>query len=246
MRIITWNCNMAFRKKANIILAHKPDILIIPECEHPDKLKFNTDTPKPSDTVWFGTNQHKGLGIFSYSSFKFKLLDVHDPELRIIIPIAVTGGQFDFTLYAIWANNPTDPDGQYITQVWKAIHHYDRLLTNRRTMLIGDFNSNTIWDKPRREGNHSTVVERLAEKGIHSIYHKHFKQAQGKEKHPTLYMYRHKDKPYHIDYCFASEDIAARLQSVEIGEYDFWIKYSDHVPVIVTFNQESKRKLRKC
>ena len=27
MKIITWNCNMAFRKKAHIILALKPDIL---------------------------------------------------------------------------------------------------------------------------------------------------------------------------------------------------------------------------
>jgi hypothetical protein len=40
MKIITWNCNMAFRKKADLILAHKPDILIVPECEHPDKLNL--------------------------------------------------------------------------------------------------------------------------------------------------------------------------------------------------------------
>ena len=30
MKIITWNCNMAFRKKAALILKHKPDILIVP------------------------------------------------------------------------------------------------------------------------------------------------------------------------------------------------------------------------
>lgn len=43
---------MAFRKKADFILTHKPDILIVPECEHPDKLKFNTDIPKPTDILW--------------------------------------------------------------------------------------------------------------------------------------------------------------------------------------------------
>ncbi len=37
MKIITWNCNMAFRKKTDFILAHKPDILLVPECEHPGK-----------------------------------------------------------------------------------------------------------------------------------------------------------------------------------------------------------------
>src|SRR5882724_10346082 len=235
MRIITWNCNMAFRKKAGIILNYKPDILIVPECEHPDKLKFNTDTPKPTDILWFGANKNKGLGIFSYSDFKFKLLKKHDPELKMIVPVAVTG-PFNFTLYAIWANNPTDPDGQYVTQVWKAIHHYNRLLTNRESILIGDFNSNTIWDKPRRKGNHSTVVEHLEKKGIHSVYHRYFKQVQGKEQHPTLYMYRKKDKAYHIDYCFVSEPIANKLKSVEVGDYDSWIKYSDHVPVIITFD----------
>ncbi len=60
---------MAFRKKAHLILAHKPDILIVPECEHPDKLIFFVDTPKPTQTLWFGKNLNKGFGIFSYSKF---------------------------------------------------------------------------------------------------------------------------------------------------------------------------------
>jgi exodeoxyribonuclease III len=236
MKIITWNCNMAFRKKADFILAHQPDILIVPECEHPDKLKFNANTPTPTDMLWFGTNQNKGLGIFSYSSFRFKLLRNHNPALKMIIPIAVTGGQFNFTLYAIWANNPGDPDGQYVEQVWKAIHQYDKKLKNKQTLLIGDFNSNTIWDRKYRAGNHTNVVKRLAEKGIFSCYHLHHKQEQGKEEHPTFYLYKHKDKPYHIDYCFASTDMTDKIQSVEIGDYDLWKPFSDHVPVMVTFN----------
>ena len=237
MKIITWNCNMAFRKKADLILTHNPDILIIPECEHPDKLVFSVDTPRPRDILWFGKNRNKGLAIFSYSNFKFKILDIHNEDFKMIIPIAVTGGHLNFNLFAIWAYNPTDKDGKYITQVWKAINHYDSLLTNNPTILIGDFNSNTIWDSnnlPKR--NHSSVVKALEDKGIYSTYHLLHMQTQGKEEHPTLYMYRHKDKPYHIDYCFVSSDIAEKLQSVEIGDYDFWIKYSDHVPVIVTFD----------
>jgi exodeoxyribonuclease III len=109
-------------------------------------------------------------------------------------------------------------------------------MTNKGTLLIGDFNSNTIWDRPRRAGNHSNVVRLLEDKGIFSAYHLHYKQAQGAEKHPTLYMYRHKDKPYHIDYCFVSADLAEKLSSVEIGTHRRWAKYSDHVPVVVTFD----------
>ena len=237
MKIITWNCNMAFRKKADLILAYKPDILIVPECEHPDKLIFKDDTQRPTDSLWFGKNLNKGLGIFSYSDFRFEVLKAHNEDLKMIIPIAVSGKRLNFNLFAIWANNPKDPDGQYITQVWKAIHHYDTELTNRQTILIGDFNSNSIWDRPRREGNHSTVVQKLEMKGIYSAYHKHFNQQQGKEQHPTLYMYRQKDKPYHIDYCFASKEMIKHLKSVEVGDFEFWNKYSDHVPVIVTFKK---------
>ena len=227
---------MAFRKKAVHILAYKPDILIVPECEHPDKLKFNDDVPKPTDILWFGENKNKGLGIFSYSEFRFKLIKTHNPELKMIIPIALTGNNYKFNLFAVWANNPSDPDGHYVEQVWKAIHHYDKKLSKKNTILIGDFNSNTIWDRKYRVGNHSHVVDRLQKKGIASCYHLYHKQVQGKEAQPTYYLYRHKNKPYHLDYCFVSADLASKIQSVEIGDHDFWTKYSDHVPVMVTFN----------
>lgn len=235
MKIITWNCNMAFRKKAAFILARQPDILIVPECEHPDKLIFNSDTPVPTDMRWFGANQHKGLGIFSYSKFRFKVLRNHNPELKMIVPIAVSGGHFNFTMFAVWANNPLDPDGQYVEQVWKALHHYHKKLKRKQTLLVGDFNSNTIWDRKYRTGNHSDVVSHLEKKGIRSCYHVQHNQVQGKEQDPTFYLYRHKDKPYHLDYCFASDDMTSHIHSVEIGDHESWSRYSDHVPLMVTF-----------
>ncbi len=227
---------MAFRKKADFILTHQPDILVIPECEHPDRLKFKKEMPLPTDIYWHGTNLNKGLGVLSYSNYKFKLLHIHNPALCNILPLLVTGGIVDFILFAVWANNPQDKDGQYITQVWKAIHQYDQLIKEDYTILTGDFNSNTIWDKPRRAGNHTTVVERLKQKKIYSTYHQFYGQEQGKEKHPTLFMYRHQDKPYHIDYCFASIDFMNKLNNVEVGTYEDWTKFSDHVPLIVTFD----------
>lgn len=227
---------MAFRKKANLIEDLKPDIAIIPECENPDKLFSTTKLNKPTDFLWFGHNPNKGLGIFSYTDFKFNLLKKHNASFKTIIPLSVSNKHYNFKLLAIWANNPGDKDGQYITQVWKAINHYNNII-GKKTILIGDFNSNTIWDKPKRTGNHSDVVKHLEEKKIHSTYHYYFDHEQGHEKHPTLYMYRHKDKPYHIDYCFASQDILKHLKSVEIGEFNSWTKFSDHVPVITSFKK---------
>lgn len=236
LKIITWNCNMAFRKKAEFILIQNPDIVVVPECESPEKLNFNKNTSLPTDIFWYGTNPHKGVGVFSYGDHKFKLHKMHNPDFKYVLPLKVTGGPCDFILFAIWANNPQDKDGQYVTQVWKAIKYYKTLLQNNKTILAGDFNSNTIWDRPKREGNHSTVVAYLEEKKIFSTYHEFYKQIQGKEAHPTLYMYRHQDKPYHLDYCFASADFMNKLVNVEVGSYNDWSKYSDHKPISVTFD----------
>ena len=236
MKIIAWNCNMAFRKKAAFVLLHQPDIVVVPECEQLEKLQFTAGTPLPTDILWYGENPHKGLGVFSYSKYKFKLLDCHNPAFKNILPIAVTGGKQEFILFAVWANNPGDQDGPYVTQVWKAIHYYDILLSGKKIILAGDFNSNTIWDRPKRAGNHSTVVNKLLAKKISSTYHCFHKQVQGKEMHPTQFMYRHQDKPYHLDYCFASAWFIKKLINVEIGAYKDWTALSDHKPLIVTFD----------
>jgi len=49
-----------------------------------------------------------------------------------------------------------------------------------------------MWDSKDKYGSHSDLVEMLAIKNIHSTYHKYLKQEQGKEMHPTFYLYRNK------------------------------------------------------
>ena len=128
---------MVYRRKANLLLAQKPDIVVVPECEHPDKLKFENGTPVPGDVFWFGKNQHKGLGVFSYSNFKFELNDLHRQDFRTILPLTATNRKKRFNLFAVWANNPADKSFQYVGQVWKAINFYTDLLKNKK--------NNTGW-----------------------------------------------------------------------------------------------------
>lgn len=49
-------------------------------------------------------------------------------------------------------------------------------------------------------------------------------------------MYRKKEKPYHIDYCFVSEDLLDKVKEVEIGTYEKWTAHSDHSPLYIKFD----------
>ena len=235
MKLITWNCQGAFRRKADQILSYKPDIIVVPESEHPDRIDFSLTT-QPHDFYWYGDNIHKGIGIYSFSEYKFELLPNFNSEFRYILPFRVTGNGNSFILFAIWAmSNKENYEARYIAQIWLAINHYKDLL-GESLIMIGDFNSNKMWDLKKRIGNHSHVVQKLADNNIHSIYHQRFKFEQGKEEHPTFFLQRKKEKPYHIDYCFASADFCAKVQNIEIGIYEKWIAHSDHMPFIIDIN----------
>jgi exodeoxyribonuclease-3 len=233
MKLITWNCQGAFRRKIDRILLEHPDVLVVQECEHPTKMDTASALQKQSDVLWFGDSEHKGLGIFSFGSYKLELLSQYNEDIKIVIPISVTGKECNFILLAIWANNHNDPDGQYIEQVWKAANYYEKLMGSEKLVLIGDFNSNKIWDKFHRKGSHSAVVEKLAKYNIYSAYHEYFAQAQGSEEHPTFFLQRNEKKPYHIDYCFLSAFFYKKVESVTIGKYSNWIALSDHMPLII-------------
>ena len=55
----------------------------------------------------------------------------------------------------------------------------------------------------------------------------------GKEIIPTHYHQHNKEKPFHIDFCFLSKKLLEKITKVEVGKYEDWIKYSDHVPMII-------------
>ena len=53
MKIVTWNCKGAYRKKHSILIkSFDPDIWIIQECEHPDKFKKEKGVIPPKDIAW--------------------------------------------------------------------------------------------------------------------------------------------------------------------------------------------------
>lgn len=224
---------MAFRKKAASIIELNPDILVVPECENREKLLLPKWEKQPESILWTGLNPNKGLGVFTFNNYKIIQEEYYADDIKYVVPVKVKAPNSIFSLLAIWANNPKDKDGCYVEQVWKGIQLYNKLIKKTKTIIAGDFNSNKIWDSQHRKWSHTSVVNELGKKGITSAYHSHFQEEHGLEKVNTLYLHRHTNKPYHIDYCFLSSDLTQKLKSVSVGNFDTWIKHSDHMPLII-------------
>jgi len=194
--------------------------------------------------LWFGDNRKKGIGIFSHSDFELELHEEYNPLFKYVIPIKVKG-PLEFNLIAIWAmNDLQEVRKRYIGQVYSAITHYKALL-DEPTVIMGDFNWNVIWDaKPDYPlyGTLTDIIKILEGKKIRSVYHEFYNEAFGKETKSSLFMYHRKNRPYHVDYCFASTDF--EVVSVEVGNFDDWIGKSDHMPIIVTFDEDKKEANR--
>ena len=201
MRLLTWNCQGAFRKKAQHLAPLQPTLAIIQECECPAKLRFAKECPLPTDFLWQGENLDKGVGVFGYGDLRFTLDERYDPAFRHCIPIRVHGEQ-DLHLLAVWAMGHKQKARSYIGQVYHAVLHYADFIRERSTVVIGDFNSNAIWDRERTISKHSAVVKALAEANMTSAYHAHLGETPGRENQHTYFHVRSPHRGYHLDYCF--------------------------------------------
>lgn len=240
MKIITWNCKMKFREEYKLIFPMSPDIIIIQECEDLRNIHFDLFSKTPSDLYWIGTNPSKGLGVITFNDYKISLYEGYDDSFKYILPLLITKKSINYNLIGVWTQlvgRGTKDHINYIRQFKMSLDHYDSFIKNKNTIIIGDFNSNLIWENPYRiDKDHKHVIEELKKKGIKSSYHYFFSEKQGEETRPTFYYHHKKEKPFHIDFCFLSKNLTDKLNTVEIGKYEDWIKYSDHVPMIITLD----------
>ena len=156
MRIVTWNCQMALHQKIDSLLSLNADVAVIPECSEKSVIacrqyRFNT--------LWFGSNPRKGPGIICREDWLLRPLP--QPEQKWIVPLHV-GSPAPFTLIAVWACAAgVRREDRYIRQVYLALIAHPEWFTGEAVIVAGDFNSNKIWDRKRRIGNHSDVVKLL-------------------------------------------------------------------------------------
>lgn len=223
---------MTFRKKAQYLLGYDADIYVIQECEEKSKLNI-VDLEEYPNRVWIGDNRHKGVCILAKSGINIENYAEYSGNYRYMIPVKISG-DYNLTLFAVWAQNDKEnPRNRYIGQVWQALQEYQHLL-GKDTIIIGDWNSNAIWDKDyRKSTSHSEVVSFLEQCDIVSLYHLETNEKQGEESKSTFAYHKDIQKGYHIDYCFLSKELIKESTRIEVPGFADWIVKSDHVPLLV-------------
>lgn len=208
---------------------------MIQECENPLETKNNDYINFAINHIWIGDNKNKGLGIFAKPSIKINKLNwtnnYKGHPVKYFLPIIINNSQI---LIGIWAHKNNSPTFGYIGQLWKYLDiNQDKI---KNSILIGDLNSNKIWDCWDRWWNHSDVVELLKQNDNYSLYHKLTNEKQGEELTNTFYLQKNIQKGYHIDYCFVPEKLLSHTTNLEIPLFIEYKEYSDHLPLIITLS----------
>ena len=224
MRLVTWNCCRGdCTKKVSLLDSWRPDIAVIQECAKP--------FVQSDRCLWFGDNPNSGLAVRSSNAYQLRALPVVPEAPKYVIPIEVTGPT-EFVLFAVWTLG--EKPHPYVRAASRAVELYRDLIERRPTVLIGDFNSNAIWDSEHpAEMNHSALVRQLERLDLVSAYHHARKETHGGEREPTFYFQWNRAKPFHIGYCFVPRAWAPRIKRVDVGSFDGWSSHSDHRPLLV-------------
>lgn len=228
MRIVTWNCHGAFRKKYHEIQKLNADVYVIQECEDPNHVRHEAYQAWSAGGIWTGANRNKGLGIFSPTPEALGYLSWPASIYELFLPCSV-GDQLN--VLGAWTKQANSPNFAYIGQFWRYLQDNWPRLVESPVIIAGDFNSNARWDEWDRWWNHTDVVNQLASLGIDSVYHRWTGEAQGEETQPTFFMHRRASRPYHIDYLFASQSLLERLVAFKVHDDPAWLELSDHLPL---------------
>jgi exodeoxyribonuclease III len=233
MKLISWNCQRGLRiqEKIDKISELSPDIAILAECPHPNKIQ-NDDHHQ---AVWVGKNEGIGLGVFSMNE-EYKLSMVTDEiTYEWIVPIKVSGKE-EFVLIAVWTKR-CPGYSSYGKLLYTALKEYERFLSNSRVIVIGDFNIDkklpSSYSGIQRGKGFEQIIGQLKKFELESCYHYFSKEEYGSESEATYYHYRKRDRPFHIDYCFASKEILKETEQFYILESNDWSELSDHLPLVL-------------
>lgn len=142
MKIVTWNCNGALRKKTEELETLAADVYVVQECEDPAS-STSTFRSWAGDYLWTGTSRHKGLGVFAknghvvrathwHGSFVQAGVENSSPasmwttsDLKLFLPFTVNG---EYQVLGVWTKADNSEVFSYIGQLWKYLQIHKRQL----------------------------------------------------------------------------------------------------------------------
>uniref|UniRef100_UPI00403EFDC7 hypothetical protein n=1 Tax=Lentilactobacillus hilgardii TaxID=1588 RepID=UPI00403EFDC7 len=219
MRVVFWNCNGGFQNKIDCLLTLKADLYIVAEAEDPDKIKNQNYLSQVKEQRYLKfSRDRKGLLLFTFSNDLIQPLNWQNYRMRYFYPFTFR----DFTFLGLWAKD------NYIEDIY--LYTSFHLKDLKKSILIGDFNSNVKWDNDHGYRTHSDFNNLMKQINHVSAYHSQERVPFGQEQQATFYMYRHYDRPYFIDYAYLPRDQAFHIS---YGDAKTYLVYSDHIPVIL-------------
>ncbi len=224
LRIAAWNCCAGpLATKLRAARRLRADILVLPEAPR---------VPEGEQVAWIGENPRKGLAVLVRPPWRVERIALPRVELpRYFLPVRIVGPE-TFMLWGVWAH--AFGADRYVRATHRALDACQAHVAREQPLLLGDFNSHSRWDHQHPPGrSHSALVGRLAALGYVSAYHHCRQRAHGREGHATFYEYRHRDRPYHLDYAFVPAGMVPRLRRVSVGQHRAWSRWSDHMPLVL-------------
>jgi len=234
MRIVSWNCcwqKEGFTdEKRNEILKLKPDILIVQECKQDDWLKLDFSD---SNGHWYGDGKksqgdpEKNLGIGIYCDKKYSidcsLFKGQDlSNMRYALPYIIKYQDKEIlTLFSVWAKSGYK---HYHVPILNSLEYFFKK-TKSFVAVVGDFNTGSQYNK--ETGRYYEFIKKELE-----TKYKLINCAFWQEWLPTFHVIDNINFEFYLDdHCFFEK--SDKVLSFGIGDWRYWFKYSDHVPIII-------------
>lgn len=227
----------------------RPDVLIVPECEHPKKLRaagidqhtlfseswFNLNA---DHCAWVGKNDDKGLAVFTFGKYTLGTLacDLTNGPIWCIPLHVRNNGIAAFDLIAVWSFYNADSRNRHGNPMVHALEDFAPVLSAEHLVVAGDFNSPINFNEKGPSGFKTTNRE-LEARGLVNAYTSSTGELLGQASQPTFYLYYGMKFMHHIDHVYVPKTWTNGIR-VTCGDYETWVKSearhrSDHVPVIV-------------
>ncbi len=231
LRIVTWNCNMALRRKFDRLLTLRPDVAVVQECANPDAAGPKGWRPDCAAYDWIGFNPDKGLGIFAFGDLALARHASYSDGYALYLPVTVTGG-CRLNLLGLWVADPRKIPPGSTHEPLAALHYYRPFLAAGPSVVAGDFNRLPQQMSVRHSGAGSSVLDALVQAGLVNADTVMGDAAGQASLRRTHFHQRKFSRGFVVDYVFIPAHETVRLAAFNACDPHDWITWSDHVPLV--------------